>query len=259
MNHVRIFLVNGWLAYRGGFRVLTPSVFIPLVIAQPVAQLWFFLQLGHYTGARDSSFYVLGNALYGCAVGGLYTLAVAVAVERRNNTLVMVLASPVNRVLLFSSRMIPAFCIGMVTGVVTLVAGELLGAMSVRPGQIPLLALLLAVACLSACSFGLLIGTIGLRARDVNFSAGLVLSLCLLLSGADVPVSDFPAPVRLVADLMPMTLSITAARRGLAGQSGVGVLLAGEVALALGYVLLTALMLRRLERGAKARGTLELS
>ncbi|WP_441248229.1 ABC transporter permease [Kitasatospora sp. McL0602] len=259
MNRLRFFLVSGWLAYRGGFRVLTPAVFIPMVLVQPVVELLFYLQLGHYAGTRSAAFYVVGNSLYSCSVGGLFTMAVSVAVERRNNTLVVVLASPVNRLLLFASRAVPAFCIGLCTGVTTLLVGWLVAGSEIEPGRLPLLIAALLCACASATAFGLLIGAVGLRARDVNFVAGLVLSLCLLLSGANVPVSEFPAPLQALATLMPMTLSIEAARRSLDGQAGGGLLLAGQLLLAAGYLVIAAVLIRVFERSAKAHGSLEIS
>jgi ABC-2 type transport system permease protein len=259
MNRLRFFLVSGWLTYRGGFRVLSPSVFVPVVLVQPVVELLFYLQLGHYAGTQSSAFYVVGNALYGCAVGGLFTMAIAVSVERRNSTLLTVLASPVNRLMLFGSRTVPAFCIGLCTGAVTLLAGWLGGGLPIRAGQLPLLLAALVVAAVSASGFGLLVGTVGLRTRDINFTAGLMLSLCLLSSGAEVPVSSFPGPLHTLAELMPMTLSIEAARRGLDGQPGAVALLAWQLVLSLGYALAAALLLRWLEHGAKAHGSLEWS
>ncbi|MGK4585442.1 ABC transporter permease [Kitasatospora sp. HPMI-4] len=259
MNRLRVFFVDSWLAYRGGFRILTPAMFIPTVIVQPIAELIFFLRIGQYAGTRDASFYVVGNALYSCAVGGMFSMAVAVAMERRNNTLVMVLAAPVDRLLLFAGRMVPAFCVGLCTGLVTLTTGWLLAGQGLTAGRLAPLLLALAVSTGSACAFGLLVGVTGLRTRDINFSAGLVLTTCLLLSGANVPISEFPAPVRLLAELMPMTLSIEAARRGLDGRPGAALLLVGQVALILGYVAAAALALRVIERGARAAAALELS
>ncbi|MGK4579907.1 ABC transporter permease [Kitasatospora sp. HPMI-4] len=259
MNKLRVFFIDSWLAYRGGFRILTPAMFVPTVILQPIAELLFFLQLGHYAGARDPSFYVVGNALYSCAIGGMFSMSVAVAMERRNNTLVMVLAAPVNRLLLFAGRMVPAFCVGLCTGLVTLGTGWLATDFRLTPTQLAGLLGALMLSTGSACAFGLLVGTVGLRARDINFLAGLVLTTCLLLSGANVPVSDFPAPIRLLADLMPMTLSIEGARRNLDGRPGALALLGAQALLIIGYVLVAAVVLRVIERSARSAATLETS
>jgi ABC-2 type transport system permease protein len=259
MSRLRILVFDGWLAYRGSSRVLTPAMFVPLVLVQPIAELVFFLKIGQYSGSQAAAFYVIGNALYGCAIGGLFTMVVNIAVERRNQTLVMLIASPASRILVFGSRMIPAFCIAMCTGLAELVAGCALSGLRPGAGQSGVLMLSLVTSAASACAFGLLTGIAGLRNRDVNFLGNLILSVCLLLSGADVPLSDFGTPVRVIAELLPMTLSIRAARAAFAGSGGVFPALAAEAGLTLGYVALAAVLLVLVERGARAEATLEIS
>ena len=78
---------------------------------------------------------------------------------------------------------------------------------------LPALALVVLVTTCSCTAFGLLIGSIGLRARDVFFAANLVYFLMLLVCGVNVANGDLPGWLGAIGRSLPLTHGIEAARR----------------------------------------------
>ena len=259
MRGARVFFLGGWLAYRGGLRMLRPAIYVPMFLLQPLAELLFFLQLGRYADTRAAVFYVIGNALYSCSMGSLFSLAVSIAIERYNNTLLTIMASPVNRLLLFTGRMVPAVALGLGTGLPTLAVGWGVAGVHAPSHQVPLILWSLVSADASMCVCGLVVGAAGLRVRDINFAAGLVLSLTLLLSGANIPIAEFPPAIRLLSSLTPMTLSIEAGRLAAASQPGTVGLLARQAGLTVGYLLVAGMLLHVFEANSRSAAALERS
>ena len=65
----------------------------------------------------------------------------------------------------------------------------------------------------------MLIGSIGLRARDVFFGANLVYFLMLLVCGVNVPNDDLPGWLAAIGRCLPLTHGIEAAREIAAGAA----------------------------------------
>ena len=58
----------------------------------------------------------------------------------------------------------------------------------------------------------MLLGSIGLRARDVFFSANLAYFLMLLFCGVNVPLEELPGWMQAVGERVPLTHGVMAAR-----------------------------------------------
>ena len=68
------------------------------------------------------------------------------------------------------------------------------------------------VTTCSCIAFGMLLGSIGLRARDVFFGANLAYFLMLLFCGVNVPLDDLPGWIAAIGRCLPLTHGIEAAR-----------------------------------------------
>ncbi len=254
---LRLFLVAGWRSHLALFRWLRPSAFIPTVIGVPVVQLIWFAHLGRYLGTHPVAYYVVGNALISCAMAGLFAPSMSIQGERHSGTLNALLASPANRAVMFSGRIVPAVLIGASTSTLMLAFGVALGWVVVPAAALPGLTAAVLVTALSCGACGLVIGAIGLRTREATFVSNVVLYALLLLCGVNIPLDRLPGWLALVGHAMPMTQGIEAARRALAEQSGVAGLLGWELSKAAGYLLLGLLLLRLLERMSRASATLD--
>src|SRR5438105_4539483 len=89
------------------------------------------------------------------------------------------------------------------------------------------------VATLAICGLGLFLGALAYIVLDTAILANFAMFIILLLSGANVPLAELPGVVAAIAQGIPLTRSVAAARLYVGGGSfdaGVGLLL-GDLAL----------------------------
>jgi ABC-2 type transport system permease protein len=216
---LRTFFVGGLIAYRGLFNWIRPAIYIPTMLGAPLFQLIFFTKLGEYAQAEDASFYIVGNAVQVCAMSSVYGMTMAVANERCFGTLGPLLASPANRAAVFLGRGVPVFANGLLVSAFGFAVGALL--LGFRPGWsvVPALAAVVIVTALSCTAFGMLLGSIGLRAKDFFFAANLAYFLMLLFCGVNIPVESLAPWMEAVSRCLPLTHGIIAAREVAGGAT----------------------------------------
>ncbi|MBM0236101.1 ABC transporter permease [Micromonospora sp. ATA32] len=148
---------------------------------------------------------------------------------------------------------------GLLIAVSTLTIGSLLLGLRVPVGALPGLLLTLAVASLACGFFGLTLGAIGLRFRDVWLISNVSVALLLLLTGANVPAAGLPAGMRAVGQALPITHAAEAARRLAGGQGFAAAVpaLAAEAAVGLGYAVLAAALLKLFEAESRRHASLD--
>jgi ABC-2 type transport system permease protein len=128
------------------------------------------------------------------------------------------------------------------------------------PGsRVPALALVVLVSTSSCTALGLLIGSIGLRARDVFFGSNLVYFLMLLFCGVNVPLSALPGWMGAIGRGLPLTHGIEAGRRLAAGASlsDVSRLVWTEAAIGVAYAATAYVLFRIFEFEGRRRASLE--
>jgi ABC-2 type transport system permease protein len=258
-NWFRTFFVGGVIAYRGLFNWIRPSLYIPTMLGSPLFQLIFFTKLGQYANAEPSDFYIVGNATQACAMSCVYGMTMAVANERWFGTLGPLLASPANRAAVFLGRGVPVMANGLLVSVFTYLAGVVL--LGFRPGvdAIAPLAAILVVTVASCTCFGMLLGSIGLRAKDFFFVANLAYFLMLLFCGVNIPLADLPGWMSAIGRCLPLTHGIAAAREVAAGASfgTVSGLVATEAGIAAAYAAAAYILFRVLERESRRSAVLD--
>ena len=216
---LRIFFVGGLIAYRGLFNWIRPAIYIPTMLGAPLFQLIFFTKLGEYANAEDASFYIVGNAVQVCAMASVYGMTMAVANERWFGTLGPLLASPANRAAVFLGRGVPVFANGLLVSAFGFTVGAVV--LGFRPGWsvVPALAAVVVVTALSCTAFGMLLGSIGLRAKDFFFAANLAYFLMLLFCGVNIPIESLAPWMEAVGRCLPLTHGIIAAREVAGGAT----------------------------------------
>lgn len=259
MNSVRVFLVGGYLAYRALFAWLRPSIYIPTMLGAPIFQLLFFAYIGRFSGLKDDEWFVVGNAVQLSAMSGIYGAAMAIGGERWTQTLSPLLATPASRIALFLGRSLPLIANGILVSAFAFAVGWLLLDFSLPPSNIPALALVVVVSASSCTALGLMVGAIGLRARDVFFFANLVVYLLLLFCGTNVPLDSLPGWMETVSRALPLTHGIEAAREIAAGSSlsDVSTLVWKEAAIGAAYATLAYGLFRFFEEEGRRRASLE--
>jgi ABC-2 type transport system permease protein len=256
---LRVFFVGGVIAYRGLFNWLRPYIYFPTMFGSPLFQLIFFTKLGQYAQAQDASFYVVGNAVQVCSMASIYGMTMAIANERQFRTLAPLLATPANRAAIFLGRGIPVLANGLLVSLFGFVVGVLI--LDFRPGWsvVPALAATVLVTAASCTAFGMLLGSIGLAAKDVFFASNLAYFLMLLLCGVNIPLDELPGWMEAIGRCAPLTHGIMAAREIAAGASlgDVSRLVWTEAGVGAAYAAAAYGLFRLLERESRRRAVLD--
>jgi ABC-2 type transport system permease protein len=257
---VRIFFHGGYFSYRALFNWQSPRFYIPTMLAGPAFQVLFFAYLGRYSGVRNDAFYVVGNAVQVSGMSGVFGVAITVGGERWTQTLAPLLATPANRMALFLGRALPHIVNGFIVSAFGFTIGRLLLNFDPAAGTIPGLAAVVLLSTASCSAFGLVVGAIGLRWRDVFTIANPAYFLMLLFCGVNIPLSALPKWMQVVGSGMPLTHGIDAARRVAAGASlsSVGQLIWKEALIGACYFAVAYILLRVFEAEGRRRATLEL-
>ncbi len=253
---LRLVIVGGRISYRALFNWTSPLMYIPTLLVSPLLGTLFFAYLGRYAGGRDDTFYVLGNGLLAvagpCVFGGM----MALANERRYQTLGAVLGTPAPRGAILVGRAVPYVGNGLFTAVVVTTLAALMLRVSIRIADVPGLLLAALAAAASCTAFGLALGAIGMRVRDVWVISNTVWVSLWLVSGANVARSALPDWLEVVGGLLPISHGIDAAR-AIAGGSPAAGLIAREVALGAAWAAIATLLFRTFERSGRRHAALD--
>jgi ABC-2 type transport system permease protein len=115
------------------------------------------------------------------------------------------------------------------------------------------------VSVVSCTAFGLTLGSVGMRARDVFMIANVAYYLMWLLCGVNIPLDALPSWLAQIGRLMPLTHGIAAAREVAAGASlsSVSSLVWTEVGIGLAWGTTAFILLRWFEYQGRHRASLE--
>lgn len=256
---LRLFFVGGAISYRALFNWISPLMYVTTMLGSPLFQILFFTYLGRYAGSQDDAFFVVGNAIQVAAMAGIYGMTMGIANERQFGTLQPLLATPANRLAIFTGRALPFVLNGLVVSAFGFAVSYVLLDFRPAAGAVPALGVAVLVTTCSCVALGLLIGSIGLRARDVFFGANLVYFLMLLVCGVNVANQDLPDWLGAIGQALPLTHGIEAARELAAGASltDVSDLLAVEALIGLVYATVAFGLFRLFEAEGRRRGSLE--
>ena len=79
MSWIRVFTIGGLIAYRALFNWVSPWIYIPTMLGSPLFQILFFAYLGRFSGLRDDTYFVVGNAVQVSAMSGIYAMTLTIA------------------------------------------------------------------------------------------------------------------------------------------------------------------------------------
>ena len=259
MNALRVFFVGGLTSYRALFNWISPWIFVPHTLGYPVFEILFFAYLGRFAEVQSDEFFLIGNAFMGIAVTGFFGMSSAIAGERRSQTLPSLLASPANRLALFLGRAVPSIVTGVLVAAIAFAICAWILDVDFTAGELQRLAVAALGSSFACTAFGLCLGSLGFRGRNVSLFADMVTGSMLLLSGANVPLERLPGWVQAVSSVLPLTHGIEAGRllgdgAALGDVSG---LLATELAIGGVYLVVGLAMLRYFEYEGRRSATLE--
>jgi ABC-2 type transport system permease protein len=259
MRTLRLGVVAGTLSFRALFNWRHPAVYGPTLLGKSALQILFFALLGRYMHVADDRYFVVGNAIQASAMLGVFGMVMLLANERELGTLSAVLVSPANRLALFGGRALPVVAHGVFVAAFAFTVGWLVLDVPIEARVLPVLAGITALTALSCAMFGLALGSLALRLRDLWVGSNLAYYLMLLLCGAAVPVSALPRWLAAISQVLPLTHGIEAARRVAAGARPATVtgLLVTEAMVGLAYGVAGYTLLRLFEADGRRRAVLD--
>ncbi|WP_020390815.1 ABC transporter permease [Kribbella catacumbae] len=258
MNSARVFFRGGLLAYKALFNFKQTAVYIPTMLISPAFQILFFAYLGRYSGLADDNFFVVGNAIQATAIGCIYGMVLLLGNERQFDTFSAVIATSTRRGALYFGRAVLPIANGIVVTTFVLCTSVLLLDFRMPATALPAFGIVVLVSAVSCAMFGLTLGALALRLKDIWIISNLSYTLMLLLCGANVRPAVLPGWLHAISSCLPLTHGIEAARKvadgaalsQVAGLIGIEALIGGVYAL-LGYALL-----RLFEAGDRRGATL---
>lgn len=255
----RVFWHGGLLSYGMLFHWARPSVYIPTLIGGPTFQLFFFAALGSYASGRSAAYFAIGNAVQVSAVAGVFGMTMAVSNERLFGTLPALLATPANRLALFSGRFLPFLANALFVSLYAFGIGVVFLGVRIDPGSLGVVGLALIVTVFSCTAIGALQGSISLRLRDGLFGANLLVMAFLLFCGVNIPVSELPGWMQAISQVLPFTHGLEAVRQAAdgAGLGAVSGLIVIEFGIGVAYAVVAFLLFSYLERSSRANATLD--
>ena len=258
-NWSRIFFVGGLIAYRALFNWIRPSIYIPTLLGGPLFQILFFTYLGRYATNESDQFFLVGNAIQVSALSAVFGMAMAVANERWYGTLGPILATPANRAAIFLGRALPVLVNSAFVSAFGFLVGVVL--LDFRPGwdAVPALAVVVLASSAGATALGMMIGSIGLRAKDFFFAANMTNFLLLLFCGVNVAIEELPGWMEAISRCLPLTHGIMAGRQIAQGATlaDVSGLVWTEIGIAAAYATAAYVVFRVLERESRRSAVLD--
>ncbi|MGA9775136.1 MAG: ABC transporter permease [Candidatus Dormiibacterota bacterium] len=255
----RVFLIGGLISYRALFYWINPWQYVPTMLAAPLFQILFFVYLGRAAGVGSTAFFVVGNSIQICSMSGIYGMTMAISNERQFQTLSPILATPSNRLAVFLGRGLPVLITGFQTTCFGFLVSALILGFRPAPAELPMLLLTVLVTAGSCTGFGMALGSVGLRVRDVFLISNIAYFAVLLVCGVEVPLSQLPGAVRGLAQFLPLTHGIAAGRLLAAGRGGGGAVSDILLELLVGccWAAFAYLLFRHFERSGRRTGAFD--
>ena len=221
-----------------------------------LAQVLFFATMGALLGHSQTSYLLIGNAVFLMATHSLLATA-STTWERDSGTLPLLVASPAPAWLVLLTRSLFWIPEGLACAVgALLIIGPPLGV------SLPLVRLLWCVPMLTLIGattycLGVFLGSVVLARNDLRNVVGNAVSTTMMaICAVNVPAAALGPLVRRVADLLPLTHGLVAIRATLAHgpDAAVAAQLGYEAATGAGWLVAALLTLRVMERRSRRDG-----
>lgn len=180
--------------------------------------------------------------------------------ERYAGTLPLLVAAPSRVMWVFLGRSVEWFADGLATSVIALVIVAPIFGVSITPGQLLLVIPLLLLVIVTTYGMATFLGAIVLRKPDVrNVVSNLTISTMAIVTGANIPVEFFAAPIQWFAQVFPLTHGLQAIRGTISGAPWAAI--GPDVALCLGvgviWMAIAAFSFERFVEGGRKDGSIE--
>lgn len=254
---------NGLYTFKGLFGFLKPEIYVLVKVVNPVFQVMFFSLIAkHAYGNVDITPFIVGNAFVLCMYNAFFGVGCTLINERGYGTLKLLIGSPCNKFNVFITKSTFHIIDGIFTVLIGLFTGIIFFNIRIPIDILPYFIVCLVIAIFTACSMGLLIGSIGLITRDINMLLNLSSMLLMSLCGVNFSIEKLPTVLQYVSNILPLTNALKASKLllngGIINYGKVNSLLINELLLGIGYCIIAYLSFKFMEKLAKCRATIDI-
>ena len=217
---MRNLLTQMYLSYKGLFMWLNVTGYVSNAALRPVLMVVMVVLVGRFGRNFEAlGEYIIGLAAYSCAYLILGGVMQSMYYDRGLGTMPLSFATAANRTMLYFSRGVLHMPNGIVTAIMSILAGWLLFDLNVGGTNWLLLAATILVIGVTATTFSLFIGTLSVVFNEWVSLYGFVVGVLFLLTGAIIPVSRLPGLLTEFSFLLPLTNGLFALRGAIEGTS----------------------------------------
>jgi len=263
-DSIALMLVAGRIGFSDLASIYTVRTWVFGWFARLVTQVIFYSLFGFLLGSAALAHYrAVGNSAALVAIEGM-AVVIAVTRERGEGTLTLQLLAPYPYAftLTYLTRGICNLVVGVGSSTAAFVIAVLLFRIPVAFPGVLLTPLFMAVMALASYCFGLALGAAVMARPALQWLVINVGYLSVMtLGGVNVPVWYWPAAVRVIASVMPMTHGLAAFRLLLNGgpAATIAIGLVSEFAVAACWLACALCVLSFAVWNGRRSGTLELS
>ncbi|MCR5823887.1 MAG: ABC transporter permease [Lachnospiraceae bacterium] len=257
---IKRFFQQAYLYHKGRRAAFEAEEFVLMQIGYPLVTLIFYCLIASFSfKTTDLTHWVIGNSFLLCTNACIFGLGNLFVGERYYGRLRSIIASPCSKIgLILAGGVFPTL-FAICASVCGLLVGSLVFHVDLTRIDLPLAAVAILCAMISAACFGLFISSFGLMSDSMHLVLNLVSYILMIFTGAEFPVSQLPLAGQVFAQLMPLTKAIAAMNKLFDGNpEGFWLNLLGELATGCAYALLTRLVFAFAERSAQRSGKFDM-
>jgi len=258
MNNLKIFLSSAVFSFRAQFDWLNPTMWLTMKFVLSLSQMAFFVFVGLFAGA-PIAFIAIGNALQSISWNTVFSVINITGHDKWDGTLPLVLATPVNRLPLFTGRAMIHVLDGLLSAAISFFFAAMIFGVDFGQTIAPALIVAVLLTAFTMAGFGLLIGGFCFFFRNPMVFANIFTFVLLIFCGVNFPVENLPAAIQPVSYIFPLTYGLTAARNAIAGQNllQIAPILAQQFIVGLAAIIIGYLLFRSFENNARKTGKIE--
>jgi ABC-2 type transport system permease protein len=260
---------------RANWRLLTLSIAVSLrmlfaeygfygylfsLIPRSIFQVLFFTMLARFTGGTELMQYAfVGNIVQLAANFTLPEVGDAIAIDRGEATLELLVATPASKIWTFVGRSSAGYFNGILLIVASAVITVPLMGHEIQPWRWLAAFPVVLVIVFALAGLGLCLGSLALHTRSTPMLTNAIAYALMILCGVNIPLQALPDRMTLLSSFLPLTHGLQAVRIILQGGNieSVPSLVAKELMIGCAYTVIGYVVLITSLWAARRNGSLE--
>lgn len=255
------YLEQSWLYYKGQNSGFNLEEYLILKFSVPILGLIMYCIMASFGfQTKDLTYWVIGNSFLLCTGTCVFTIGSCFSSERYFGRLRSIIVSPYSKLVTILEKGLFPVIESFISIVIGFLIGGFVFSINFSNIHIGLYLLIVLVGTFSACGLGMVLGVLGMITSEMYFLLNTSSIVLALLTGANFPITMLPSGIRFISYCLPLTRSIEAVNRMVLGENlnTIGSLIAMEAVVGMIYILVSYLLLKRVEKLAIQKGVLEI-